>query len=144
MPVKFMRRSDGTVGTIPQDIYIPVHAVGATEAIDRVVFIADTPMKFVGVSLTFSTTSTSGTLQIEKCPVGTAPGSGTDLLASAMSLSGTANVNVVGTPIADGAARVFAAGDRCAFDFSGTVTGLKDLQVTLRFQRLQVATAGTY
>jgi hypothetical protein len=137
MANKYVRRSDGTNSSIPQDIEFVVGPIGATQAVDSIVWQAAVPCKLVGVSGTFSTTSTSGTLQVEVCPVGTAAGSGTDQLTGTMSLAGTAGVSVAGTVIA--APTAINAGDRIALDFGGTVTNLVNLYVTLRFKRLQSA-----
>ncbi len=137
MPNKYVRRHDGTTSSIPQDIEIVVGPIAAAQAIDSIVHRVAVPCKLVGVSACFTTTSSSGTLQVESCPVGTAPGSGTDLLSSTVSLAGTANVSVDGTVSPSAAA--LAVGDRVALDFGGTVTGLVNLYVTLRFKRLQSA-----
>lgn len=140
MPNKYVRRHDGTISSAPQDDVVVVGPIAAAEAIDSIVWRAATPGRLAGVSATFTTTSTSGTLQVEKCPVGTAPGSGTDLLTGTVSLSGTANVSVDGTVVTTNDAN-FDVGDRIALDFGGTVTGLANLYVTLRFKRLQSANA---
>jgi hypothetical protein len=137
MAVRFIRRNDGTNGTAPQDSYLTVHIVSATDAIDQIVGPVGVPCELVGVDATFSTASTSGTLQVEKCPVGTAAGSGTDLLSSTMSLSGSAGVTVSGTLGTTRSDRVFATTDRVALDFGGTVTNLANCNIVLRFKRLQ-------
>lgn len=144
MPVKFLRRTDGTIGSIPQDVYIQCAISTATQAVDQIVFQADRPYKLVGVTATFSTASSSGTLQLEKCPVGTAAGSGTDMLASTMSLSGTAGVTVGGTLSNTESTLILDTTDRIALDFGGTVTSLANLNITIRLRPLQVPTPGTY
>lgn len=90
--------------------------------------------KLKGVSAVFTTTSTSGTLDIEKLTGTTAPGSGTTQLTGTISLSGTANTIVSGTVIASPAS--FALGDRVGLKFAGTVTGLVGCYVTLTFERI--------
>lgn len=142
MPVKFMRRSDGSTGSIPQDMYLVVSLASATNAVDQIVGPLGVPAEFVGVDVTFSTASTSGTLQVQKCPVGTAAGSGTALLTGTVSLAGTAGVTESGTPVTTRSSRVFAATDRVCLDFGGTVTNLVNCNVVLRFKRLQSTNTG--
>lgn len=132
-----MRRADGTTGSIPQDNIINISLGTATQAIDQIVFQAPYPMEFVGVKVTYTTASTSGTLNVEKCPVGTAAGSGTDLLASTIDLSATAGVTYSGTPITTKSSLQLATGDRLALDFGGTVTNLVNAQINLIVKKLQ-------
>ena len=53
----------------------------------------------------------AGTLQVEKTPSGTAPGSGTTTLASAFDLTSTANTNVIIQATATTANATLAAGN---------------------------------
>lgn len=137
MPNKFVRRSDGTTSSIPQNVELSFSFATATQAIDQLVWVAPYPVELVGVNLNFGTTSSSGTVQLEKCPVGTAPGSGTDLLSSTMSIAGTANTTVAGSVTTTRSDKIFAATDRLAIDFGGTVTNLVNLHVNISFKRLQ-------
>lgn len=137
MPNRYNRRSDNTVGSIPDNYEFTICIPAAANAIDQIVWSAPHPCEFVGVSATFTTTSTSGTLQVEKCPVGTAAGSGTDLLASTVSLAGTAGVTVSGTLITTKSSLQLATGDRLALDFGGTVTNLVNCNVNLRVKKIQ-------
>jgi collagen type VII alpha len=105
-------------------------ALTATDA-TRTVFIATRACRFKGVKAVFSTASTSGTLQVEKCTGTTAPGSGTSLLTGTVSLSGTANTVVSGTLIATVASLTLAAGDRLSIVIAGTMTNLAGGRVTL-------------
>ncbi len=98
-------------------------ALTATDA-TRIVFVATRACQFVGVSVAFTTASTSGTLQIEKCTGTTAPGSGTSLLTGTVSLSGTANTVVSGTRVGTVASYTLAAGDRLGIVIAGTMTNL--------------------
>lgn len=88
------------------------------------------------VSVSFTTASTSGTLQIEKLEGTTAPGSGTNILTSAFSLSGTANTVMTKTTRDMNSSRVFYPGDRMAFVDGGTLTNLTDLVVTIYYKPL--------
>jgi hypothetical protein len=142
MPAKFTRRADGTTGTIPENIELTFGFDTATQAVDQLLWVAPYPCELVAVTANFLTTSTSGTFQLEKCPVGTAAGSGTDLLASAMDIAGTAQTTVTGSLGTTRSDRVFAATDRLAADFGGTVTNLVNLRVNISFKKLQ-STAAT-
>jgi hypothetical protein len=137
MANRYTRRANGTTGSIPENNELCIQIGTATQAIDQIVWSAPHPVELVGVSATFSTTSTSGTLQVEKCPVGTAAGSGTDMLSSTMSLSGTAGVTVDGTVTTTRADRQLATGDRIALDFGGTVTGLVNCNICIRLKKIQ-------
>lgn len=81
--------------------------------------------------LTYSVASTSGTVQLEKVPSGTAQGSGTNILTGTVSTSSTANTNNEGTISSTAATAELAAGDSLALVNGGTLTGLTDLQVTV-------------
>ncbi len=137
MPSRYTRRADGTTSSIIQDNIVNVSLGTATQAIDQIAFRAPYPMQFVGVAVTYTTASTSGTLNVEKCPVGTAAGSGTDLLSSTIDLSATAGVTYTGTLITTVSSLQLAAGDRLALDFGGTVTNLVNCQINLILKRIQ-------
>lgn len=70
------------------------------------------------------------TLQVEKLTSTTAPGSGTNLLASAIDLKGTANTVVYPSLTTTVLNRQLAKGDRLALKPSGTVTAVSGVQVT--------------
>ena len=81
--------------------------------------------------LTYSVASSSGTVQLEKVPSGTAQGSGTNILTGTVSTSSTANTNNEGTISTTAATAELAAGDSLALVNGGTLTNLTDLQVTV-------------
>ena len=83
------------------------------------------------VVATWSVASSSGTLQVEKVPSGTAQGSGTDLLSATISTAGAADTNTEGTLSTTAATVELAAGDSLALVNGGTLTSLTDLQVTI-------------
>lgn len=89
--------------------------------------------QLLGVSATFTVTSTSGTLQVTHDTGVSAPGSGTAMLSSAVSLSGTANTVVSGIPATTltGAQRILSPGDRLSITFGGTLTGLANISVSV-------------
>jgi len=103
-------------------------------------FIARHPCEILFISEVHGTAGTDAmavTLQLEKLTGTTAKGSGTDLLVTAFNLKNTANTvqtrekdQLVG--ITSGSRVVqLIQGDRLAIKSSGTLTSLKDLQLTL-------------
>ncbi len=83
------------------------------------------------VEASWSTASSSGTLNVEKVPSGTAQGSGTDLLSSTIDTSGSANTTTVGTLSTTAATVELADGDALALVNSGTLTSLVNLHATV-------------
>ena len=82
-------------------------------------------------TLTYSVASSSGTVQLEKVPSGTAQGSGTNILTGTVSTSSTANTNNAGTISATAATAELAVGDALALVNGGTLTSLTDLHATV-------------
>src|SRR3990167_3346779 len=82
-------------------------------------------------SLSYSVASSSGTVQLEKVPSGTAQGSGTNILSGTVSTSRTANTNNTGTISTTAGTAELAAGDALAIVDGGTLTNLTDLCVTV-------------
>ena len=93
-----------------------------------------TQYQFANVRVAFGTASSSGTLQIEHLTGTEASGSGTNLLASAVALSGTANTTVAVGP-ASSTAAILAAGDRLGIVIGGTMTSLANCTVIISLTR---------
>jgi len=109
----------------------------ATYAVSHPIFVNDTlsgTYQVAAVSVTFGTTSTSGTLQVEVATGTQAVASGTNQLTGTMSLSGTANTTVNGTIIAS--PTTLTAGSRINLIFAGTVTGLLNACVNVVLKRI--------
>lgn len=109
----------------------------ASYAVSHTIFVNDnsgSTYKIVGVTATFGTTSTSGTLQVEVATGTQAVGAGTNQLTGTMSLSGTANTPVNGTIIAS--PTTITAGSRVNLIFAGTVTGLLNASISVALQRI--------
>lgn len=109
----------------------------ATYAVSHTIFVNDNvsgTFRIAGVTATFGTASTSGTLQVEVATGTQAIASGTNQLTGTISLSGTANTPVNGTIIAS--PTTIAAGSRINLIFAGTVTNLANTSVTVTLQRL--------
>lgn len=92
-----------------------------------------TTYQVVAATVTFSTTSSSGTIQVNVDSSTNAPGAGTAQLSSAMSLAGTANTPVNGTVIASPTS--IAAGSRISYTTGGTLTGLAGCVLTVVLKR---------
>lgn len=77
--------------------------------------------RVLGISEIHITTDAGETLMVTKAEGTEAPTSGQDLLTGTFDLASTANTVVNGTLTATDADRVFAAGDRLALDFGGSL-----------------------
>jgi len=109
----------------------------ASYAVSHTIFVNGTAgdqFKIVGVTATFGTASTSGTLQVEVATGTQAVGAGTNQLTGTISLSGTANTPVNGTVIAS--PTTIAAGARINLIFAGTVTNLANACIYVALQRI--------
>ena len=98
----------------------------AAAGIPMLIWTAPYPCKIIrAIERHVTVAGQAGTMQVEKCPSGTAPGSGTNALVSAFDLTSTANTNVIiqglstvtlaagdsiGTKLASGAATSYANG----------------------------------
>lgn len=93
--------------------------------------------RLLGVSATFTTASTSGTLDLTHETGTTAPGGGTSMLTGTVSLAGTANTVVSGAPATAIAlaTQVLSPGDRISIKFAGTLTNLVALSVSVYIGR---------
>ena len=102
-------------------------------------FVADQSYNVVGITEVHGTAGTDTgtvTLQVEKLSGTTAPGSGVNMLSTALNLKGTANTPQYGIlksagSTTTGPATSIAKGDRIAWKTSGTLTALKDVLVTV-------------
>lgn len=83
------------------------------------------------IVVSFSANSSSGTVEVEKVPSGTAQGSGTNLQTATVSTASGANTNQTATLSTTAATVELAAGDRLALEDGGTLTSLTDLVVTV-------------
>lgn len=111
--------------------------VAASYAVSHTVFVCpnvSATYAIEGVSVSFGTASTSGTLQVEVATGTQAIAAGTNQLTGTMSLSGTANTTVNGTMIAS--PTTISAGNRINLIFAGTVTNLANAIVTIALRRI--------
>ena len=127
MPVKFLRRSDGSTGTIPEDLVISVPAVAAS--VDTDIWVSNGNYKLVAIRTTHSVVGgASAAARPRKVTDTSAPGAAASatVLELAAAIDFTASVNVVRSPALTALASTtrFKSGDRLALDFSGTLTGL--------------------
>jgi len=125
---------------VPVYNIVSIPGLSATST-SQVVFISNDSYQVADVRVTFGTTSTSGTLQVEHLTGVQASGAGTAVLSGTVSLSGTANTPVTGSLLAAGAtnnaAIQLATGDRLGIVLAGTLTGLANCTVTIYLTRWQ-------
>ena len=107
-------------------------------AADTTAFIADASYELVRVDSCQTTAGTGGaaTLDVKKATGTTAPGSGTTMLTTTFNLENTANT-VVSKTVSNGGVtttlttRQLVAGDRVCLDFTGTLTSLTGVCVSI-------------
>jgi hypothetical protein len=90
--------------------------------------------QIAGVTSSFGTASSSGTLQVEVATGTQAIGSGTNQLTGTIALSGTANTPASGTLVTT--PTVIASGNRVNIIIAGTMTSLANAFVTIALQRV--------
>lgn len=135
-----------TPGSVSSSFLVPVYenitdnqnqVAAASYAVSHTIYVNDNvsgTYKIAGVTATFGTASTSGTLQVEVATGTQAIASGTNQLTGTMSLSGTANTPVNGTLIAS--PTTVSAGSRINLIFAGTVTNLANASITVVMKRI--------
>jgi hypothetical protein len=126
----------GTIVILPVYETVQAPGLGATSA-SLTLFVNDSlsgQYVVAGVAVSFGTTSTSGSLQVEVATGTQAVGSGTNQLTGTVSLSGTANTTLNGTVIAT--PTTISAGNRVNVILAGTLTGLANACVSLVLQRV--------
>ena len=126
--------------------------------ISKTFFLAGTaPATAANYGVAFYTNNTTDTLELVECverhstagndagavtgmlksvPSGTAAGSGTDMLAAAISLKGTADTNASGAPHGTFGNRLLRPGESLAFVLTGTPTAVAGLSVTAHLRPL--------
>lgn len=106
-------------------------------ALDQHVWIADDAYQVVSISEIHSVVGGSGAVcQPRKCTGTQAPSAGAALTTTTCDLTSTVNTVVNKTITATAADALLAAGNRLAFDFSGTLTGVVGV-ITIRLRRVQ-------
>jgi hypothetical protein len=141
MPAKFMRRADGTTGSIVENNLVNYQYVATS--VDDNAWIADGDYEVVGVKLAprvAGTDASAVTVNVQKCTGTTAPGSGTDLLTAGLNLKGTINTVQSGTLISTESSKRLTAGDRLAINFTGTLTAAIGL-VSIYLKKIQSPSA---
>ena len=102
-------------------------------------FTADRGYKVIEISEVHRTAGTNGgavTVSVEKCASGTAPDSGIDLLATALSLKATVNTPQFGTLTLTKRDLILKRGDRLILKDSGTLTDVADVNITVILQEI--------
>lgn len=119
--------------------YLTVSHTQASSVADQLFFVAPEPLEVLEVHEVHGTAGTDGsavTATIRKCTGTTALASGTDLLSATINLKGTANTVQSPALTATAADLLLAAGDRLAFDVTGTTTALANMVVTILVRRI--------
>jgi hypothetical protein len=98
--------------------------------------VGTNPMVITSVVVRYAVASTSGTLQVKKCGATVAVGSGTDVLASTIDLSATAETNYSGTLTTTAANLIIRPGDALYLVAGGTLTSQSGLGVRIVVQNL--------
>jgi hypothetical protein len=93
-------------------------------------------MEIIRVLVSFTTASTSGTLQLEKLTGTQAPGSGATILDTTISLAGAANTEITRNQKQMTTARAFDQGDRLAIIDGGNLANLTQLVITIYYKPL--------
>lgn len=119
-------------------VVVNLHAVLNGDNVDQNVFIADRPYIVEAVRESHATAGTDGgavTLDVKKATGTTAIASGTTILGSTFDMKGTINTvvhktrgngGVLSTPVA-----TLAEGDRLGVDYTGTITALAGVLVSI-------------
>lgn len=97
-------------------------------------FVADRSYAVISITerhLTAGTDAGAVTLTVEKCPSGTAPDSGSALLATAFDLKGTANTVQYGALTLTKLSLRLTKGDSLVLKDAGTLTAVADVCVTV-------------
>src|SRR5271170_3068323 len=125
---------------VPQFVYADFCQTDATIPSTGRRMIAMDKLTLVSVTANWSGAgSTNAAVALYKDATTVAPGSGSALLAAAIDLTTAttaANANVSPALNATASNYAFAVGDGLSFVFSGTLTGLTGLAISLKFQRL--------
>jgi hypothetical protein len=106
------------------------------DTVDTHLMIANFSYAIDSIKAKFVTASSSGTVDVKICDNGEAISAGTSVLASTMSIAGTADTNVVGSLTTVQADRKLARGQSLAIDFGGTLTSIAGLTVTVVLRRM--------
>jgi hypothetical protein len=104
----------------------------AADAVDIPIFIADRAYEVVSIKEVHGTAGGAGAAVVAKKCTGTqAASAGAALHTGSIDLTATANTVITPTLTATAADLVLAAGDRVALDFSGTISPLAGMNVTV-------------
>lgn len=126
---------------LPQYVYVSIAIPANGGLADGAVFVADRAYKVVQVDEVHAVAGSDAgavTLDVKKQTGTQAPSAGVSALSSTFDLKATANT-VVSKTVASGltateADRTLAAGNRLSLDFTGVLTAVAGLCVTLKLQ----------
>jgi len=104
----------------------------AAADVGKCIFTAPAACKVVRVTERHGTSAgQAGTIQLEKVPSGTAAGSGTVLLSSAIDAAGTTDTNQVKTALTTGVEKLDSGDSLALKTASGALTSLANATITI-------------
>lgn len=126
--------SDSTGSTFFAQYFLPATLAAVA---DVPFFVATRACRVIAISEVHGVAAGgTSTLQVTKDTGTTAPGAGTDLLATPFNLNATANTVQSGALSATPADLVLAAGDRLSVDFANAIQATTTLAITVELQLL--------
>ncbi|SRR6266498_3866966 len=133
--------SGSSARIVPKNVVLMFNLNANASLADQAIFIANRAYQVKTISEVHSTAGSDAgavNLQVTKDTATDAPGAGTDLLTNntnaGFDLKGTANTVQNGALTATAAALLLAAGDRLSLDFSGVLTALVGLVITIELE----------
>lgn len=132
MPRVALKTTTGRSVTPAAPCFATYTFTGTPAATDLVFFVATRAMRIVAIRQVHSVAAGgASTLQVVKDTGTSAPGAGTDLLATAFNLNATANTVQSGALSITAADLSLAAGDRLAVDFADAIQSSAGVVVTV-------------
>ncbi len=122
-----------------QPMLVPAIYAMTTNAdiVDTVFYIANQAMRVISIKEIHGTLgSSTPTAVVRKCKSGQTIAQGTTLMVGSFDLHATAQTLQTATLVSDDGTLTLAAGDRLAFDITGTTTALAGINVTVMLQPL--------
>jgi hypothetical protein len=141
LPNKFVRRPDGTTGSIPHDIVVTFQYDILANAVDNWAFIADDNYqvtRVVCIPTVIGSDGSAVTAAVKKASSTTAPGSGTAVMSNTFNLKATANTLQTATLSTTLTDYQLTTNDRLGIDFTGTLTAAVGV-IQINLKRLQTA-----
>lgn len=124
----------GAVPTSMNQIQVTYAMLANGSLADQAIFLANRAYRIIGIREVHSTAGSDAgtvTIHVEKETGTTAPAGGTTVMSGTFNAKGTANTVQAATLSTTTADTILAAGDRLSVDFTGTLTALAGVVVTV-------------